>query len=60
MIYIITGTPIIGVMALIGIIPIETGATLTSEHSRAITAPANMVIGVRILWLEVPRDRRAM
>lgn len=54
------GTPIIGVMAFIGITPIDAGATLMRVHKRAITAPDSMVTGSRVLWLDVLRDNRAM
>lgn len=49
MMYNIIGTPIIGVIALIGIIPMLTGRTLTNEQKRAITAPVSIVIGSRVL-----------
>ena len=49
----IIGTPIIGVMALMGITPIDVGVTLNNVHSRAITAPASIVIGSNVLWLDV-------
>lgn len=45
----IIGTPIIGVMALIGITPIEEGITLISVHKSAITAPASIVMGSNVL-----------
>lgn len=38
-----------GVIALIGITPIDVGETLTSVHKRAITAPANIVVGSNVL-----------
>lgn len=46
------GTPITGVIAFIGIIPIEVGNTLISVHKRAITVPLNIVIGIRALWFD--------
>ena len=53
------GTPIIGVMALMGIMPCGLH-TLAKAHSRAMTAPARMVAGTRRAWLLVPSDMRAM
>ena len=39
------GTPITGVIALIGITPHDEGATLIRQHNNAITAPASAVAG---------------
>lgn len=41
------GTPIMGVIALMGITPDETGMTLMREQSSAITAPHSAVAGNR-------------
>lgn len=58
--YIIMGTPIMGVIALMGITPEEIGMTLMREHSSAITAPHNAVAGNRTTWLDDFNARRAM
>ncbi len=54
------GTPIMGVIALMGITPEEIGLTLMREHSSAITAPHNAVAGNRTTWLDDFNARRAM
>ena len=46
------GTPIIGVMALIGITP-WSPPTLKSVQNKAMSAPARIVTGMRRLWLLV-------
>lgn len=60
MMYIIMGTPIMGVIALMGITPDEIGRTLMSEQSNAITAPHSAVAGSRTTWLEDFSASRAM
>ena len=57
-----TGTPIIGVMALTGMVPprLSEGATDIIWHSRPIRAPQRAVAGMRILWLELAMSMRAM
>lgn len=47
--YIIIGTPIIGVMAFIGMTPDDIGMTLINVHNRAITAPHNAVAGSNMM-----------
>lgn len=39
------GTPIMGVIALMGIMPEAEGTTLMSVHNNATTAPARAVAG---------------
>ena len=48
MTYKMIGTPMIGVMALIGMTPILEGSTLKSVHSSEINAPQSIVAGMRI------------
>lgn len=43
----IIGTPIIGVIALIGIMPYDFGNTLISVQSSAMAAPESIVAGRR-------------
>ena len=43
--YRMIGTPITGVMALIGIMPIDTGSTLMNVQSKAIAEPVSIVTG---------------
>ena len=54
------GTPTIGVMALMGMVPTDVGSTLTSWHSKAVAAPASMVQGMSTLWLDEFSISRAM
>ena len=53
------GTPTMGVMALMGIMP-DAGNTLTSWHINATTAPASMVHGSNMLWLDELSSSRAI
>lgn len=50
----------IGVIALIGITPIDDGSTLINEQSKAITEPVSIVTGNNVLWLDVFNAMRAM
>ena len=56
--YIIMGTPMIGVIALIGIT--DEGNTLMRLHNNAITAPARAVAGSKTVWLDDRNANRAM
>ena len=55
-----TGAPINGVTALIGIMPLVPGNTLIMLHSNKTIAPHNMVTGSRVLWLLLRNSSRAM
>ena len=52
---IITGTPIIGVIAFIGINP-EAGSTLIKLQSIVIIAPRRIVVGISLKWSDVPNN----
>lgn len=54
------GTPIIGVIALIGITPHDAGSTLMRLHNNAITAPARAVAGSKTVWLDERNAKRAI
>lgn len=54
-----TGTPMIGVMALMGMAPVD-GNTLSQTHSKATPAPVKAVAGIRTPWREVPTHNRAI
>ena len=54
------GTPIIGVMAFIGIIMPLRKVTLMSVQSNAVAAPASMVTGKSREWSLVLSAKRAM
>lgn len=56
----IMGTPMTGVIAFIGIIPIDDGSTLNSVHSRAVAPPNSIVAGRRVLWFELLSNSLAM
>ena len=58
--YIIIGTPITGVIALIGITPHDAGNTLMRLHKSATTAPAKAVAGSKTVWLEERNANRAI
>lgn len=45
----IMGTPIMGVMAFIGITPDDTGITLIKVHNNAMTAPHKAVAGSNMI-----------
>lgn len=53
------GTPMMGVMALMGITP-WSPPTLKSVQNKAMSAPARIVTGMRRLWLLVASISLAM
>ena len=55
----IIGTPMIGVMALIGTTLIEDGSTLRRVQSNVVMPPKSIVAGIREVWFELFRRRRA-
>lgn len=54
------GTPIIGVMAFMGIMPDEVGIMLNNVHNRAVVAPARAVVGNNIVWFDERKANRAI
>ena len=48
----IIGTPITGVIALIGMTPDDAGSTLMNVHNNAITAPHRAVAGNSVTWFD--------
>ena len=56
----ITGAPIKGVTALMGMMPLLPGRTLSMLHNNSTIAPQSMVTGSSVLWLLLRNSKRAM
>ena len=57
--YMITGAPIIGVIAFSGIMPASPGRVVIILHKSAVAEPHRIVSGNSWLWLSEPRINRA-
>ena len=55
-----TGAPINGVTALMGMMPLLPGSVLIILHSSRTIAPHSIVTGSSVLWLLLRSNKRAM
>ena len=58
--YIMTGTPMTGVMAFMGSTPLLPGIVVSTLHARVRAAPQSMVAGMSMEWFDVLNIIRAM